>query len=311
MWTLLLSLLTLSLAEYTQTDYWAGKTFYDNFNFFSGNDPTNGYVDFTTRQQAFDWALVDPGYPSYMGADHVTVSSGRGRASVRINSQQSWTVQPGSSTYLFALDLTHVPTGCGTWPAWWFVGPNWPNSGEIDVIEGIHVNVNDQSTLHTSAGCSLQSGNHGTGTPTGHPSCVSSGKDNAGCGIVGGYGSFGVPFNQNQGGVYAMEWNHEQINVWFFPRGKIPSDLNPGATHANPQNWGEPQAFWTFGSNCSPTHFRDVQMVFDLTFCGDWAGPTFGADCPGKGSCDTFVKNNPTAFDEAYWLINFVKVWEQ
>ena len=23
--------------------------------------------------------------------------------------------------------------GCGTWPAFWLVGPNWPNGGEIDV----------------------------------------------------------------------------------------------------------------------------------------------------------------------------------
>lgn len=26
-----------------------------------------------------------------------------------------------------------MPFGCGTWPAYWLVGPNWPSGGEIDV----------------------------------------------------------------------------------------------------------------------------------------------------------------------------------
>ena len=51
-----------------------------------------------------------------------------------------------------------MPYGCGTWPAYWFVGPSWPNNGEIDVIEG--VDNQDHSylsmTLHTSNGCDFK-----------------------------------------------------------------------------------------------------------------------------------------------------------
>ena len=59
------------------------------------------------------------------------VAAGSGRGSVRIQSHETWTV--GANSYLckhWALNLSH-----GT--AWWFVGPNWPSGGEIDVIEGV------------------------------------------------------------------------------------------------------------------------------------------------------------------------------
>lgn len=36
------------------------------------------------------------------------------------------------------IDLEHMPSGCGTWPAFWSVGPNWPSAGEIDIIEGVN-----------------------------------------------------------------------------------------------------------------------------------------------------------------------------
>ena len=32
---------------------------------------------------------------------------------------------------VFLADVAHMPTGCGTWPAWWTYGPNWPTNGEI------------------------------------------------------------------------------------------------------------------------------------------------------------------------------------
>ena len=56
----------------------------------------------------------------YMGADMTNVIHGNsGRPSVRISSKNSYT------TGLFLIDLEHMPTGCGTWPAFWLVGPDW------------------------------------------------------------------------------------------------------------------------------------------------------------------------------------------
>ena len=52
------------------------------------------------------------------------------RRSVRITTTYTYT---GA---LVLLDAVHMPTGCATWPAFWSNGPNWPNGGEIDIIEG-------------------------------------------------------------------------------------------------------------------------------------------------------------------------------
>jgi len=39
---------------------------------------------------------------------------------------------------LFLLDVNHMPTGCGTWPAYWMCGDHWPHNGEIDILEGVN-----------------------------------------------------------------------------------------------------------------------------------------------------------------------------
>ena len=48
------------------------------------------------------------------------------------------------------IDIQHMPTGKGTWPAWWSYGPDWPNNGEIDTIETVNIEDVVQQTLHTS-----------------------------------------------------------------------------------------------------------------------------------------------------------------
>jgi hypothetical protein len=49
-----------------------------------------------------------------------------------------------------------MPQGCATWPAAWETDEaDWPNSGEVDIIEGVNDVEPNQSTLHTSAGCTM------------------------------------------------------------------------------------------------------------------------------------------------------------
>lgn len=53
--------------------------------------------------------------------------------------------------------------------------------------------------------------------------------------------------------------------------------------------------------------------VFDTTFCGDWAGAVFSSSqtCSAlASSCEDYVRNNPSAFADAYWLINSLKVYQ-
>lgn len=131
---------------------------------------------------------------------------------------------------------------------------------------------------------------------------------NQGCGIIGAQNSYGAGFNGGGGGVYALEWTNNYIQSFYFPRNNIPKDISSDVP--NPGSWGKPYAYFGLGGSCSPNHFNNMNMVFDLTFCGDWAGAVFGSQCPGKGSCQSFVQNNPTAFNEAYWEINYAKVFQ-
>ena len=53
-----------------------------------------------------------------------------------------------------SLTMLSFDVGYRTWPAVWEVGANWPNGGEIDIVEGVNNVVPNQSTLHTSSGTS-------------------------------------------------------------------------------------------------------------------------------------------------------------
>eukprot|EP01087_Luapelamoeba_hula_P008042 TRINITY_DN2000_c0_g3_i2.p1 TRINITY_DN2000_c0_g3~~TRINITY_DN2000_c0_g3_i2.p1 ORF type:complete len:212 (-),score=38.60 TRINITY_DN2000_c0_g3_i2:70-705(-) len=211
-----------------------------------------------------------------------------------------------------------MPEGCGTWPAFWMVGPDWPNKGEIDIIEGVNNNQVDQTTLHTSQGCDMAS--ESTSEFTGHWASGPSGPSsncwvnapgqyaNAGCGITGNGNSYGTPFNNINGGVYALEWTGSFIRSFFFPRSRIPKDITD--MRPNPNSWGKPYAYFKLGGNCPASHFQQQQIVINLTFCGDWAGGVFAQQCPGKGSCNAYVQNNPRAFADAYWLIHSLAIYQ-
>jgi len=62
-------------------------------------------------------------------------SGGPGRPAVRLISDNTYT------RGLFILDLNHMPYGCGTWPAFWLLGPDWPTNGEIGWSNSAAVSV--------------------------------------------------------------------------------------------------------------------------------------------------------------------------
>lgn len=207
-----------------------------------------------------------------------------------------------------------MPGGiCGTWPAFWTVGPNWPDAGEIDIIEGVNSQSANSMALHTSSGCSISNNAMFSGSIT-TPNCdvnAMGQATNAGCQIAtSNRASYGAGFNQGQGGVFATEWTGAHISIWFFPRGSIPSDISSGSP--DPSSWGTPEAAFVGGCNIDQ-FFSNQQIVFDTTFCGDWAGNVWNSDpvCSSKAStCQSFVQNNPSAFADAYWTVNSLKVYQ-
>ena len=300
---------------YVRTHAVDNNTFLDAFSFFTGPDPTHGYVKFVSRDEALSSSLLSLSEGTVRMAAETTDTSSP-RRSIRVQSKALF------SGAIFIIDLNHIPTGCGTWPAFWSVGPNWPSAGEIDILEGVHRSTHDQTTLHTSTGCgmahssTLFTGRWGT-NKVGKPSTdcfVGDPKQyaNAGCAIIDDdAASFGAPFNARGGGVVATVWDRRGIRTYRWARGAVPSAL---AARKPPReaDWGLPYARFDFGPGCDAGHFHSHQIVFDLTLCGDWAGGTFASQCAdvAKGaSCEAFVSRGANMM-EAYWDVNYVDVWE-
>jgi hypothetical protein len=258
-----------------------------------------------------------------MKGDNTTwLPEGVNRSSVRISSQAMYT------TGLFVLDLNMAPFGCGVWPAFWTLGDGtWPANGEIDIIEGVHDNEHNQVTWHTAPGmaseislifaklhegCNLTSTTNFTGTivqtnGVDNLQCNALINDNAGCGITEwSRASYGPYFDSQNGGVFAMKWDLTGIAVWSFYRAAIPQDITQGLP--DPSNWGEPVAALA-STNCNISqYFANHSIVFDITFCGDWAGNSYSTSgCPG--TC-TGILMDPSNFVNASWIINSLKVYK-
>ncbi|RFU33606.1 hypothetical protein B7463_g2729, partial [Scytalidium lignicola] len=294
-------------AAYSIQDTFDTSNFFNEFSFFTGSDPTNGFVSYVPAVSANLSALA--GYTSsavYLGVDHTTINPSGGRRSVRVTSNKSYTHG------LFIADIAHMPDStCGVWPAFWTFGPNWPTAGEIDIMEGVNAQTTNSMTLHTSAGCTI------TGTGAKYSSKLSNancnaGNGNDGCSFSGAdTQGYGTGFNAVGGGIYAMDWTSSAINIYFFPRSSIPSDITSGAPA--PETWGSPVASFVGGSGCDiDTHFANHNIVFNTDFCGDWAGNVWeSGSCAALAStCELYVAANPTAFRDAYWEINSVKVYQ-
>jgi hypothetical protein len=335
-----LSLLSLTSAAPTSanTQYYAldttyeGQSFFDGFNFYDSADPTHGYVTYVSRSDAESDHLISygAGQPAKMSVDASTSLTppadssvyyginGIGRKSVRIESQKRWTHG------LIIADISHMPSssdaGCGTWPAFWTLGSGpWPYNGEVDILEGANDQSKNFASGHTGSAdqtrqCTVtNNGGDGDliynncnlyttdpfGNPTNPTGCKVEDEDDK---------SYGISFNGNDGGVYAMEWTSAAIKVYFFPRGSIPSDISAGTP--DPKKW---TPFAVFGTPCDiDSNYNDMQIIFDTTFCGDFGDATWATTCAAKtgfSTCAAYVASKPRDFAEAYWEVESLNVY--
>jgi hypothetical protein len=98
------------LAGYVLEDDFMASGFFDQFSFFTGEDPTHGFVDYKSYQDSLDAKLISSGSGSvYMGVDSSNETP-NGRPAVRITSNKSYNFG------LIVADIEHMPGGgCGTW----------------------------------------------------------------------------------------------------------------------------------------------------------------------------------------------------
>ena len=182
----------------------------------------------------------------------------------------------------------------------------------MDIIEGVNDANNNQVTLHTNEGCKAQqTGFSGKSLTEDCNIGNTSQPTNAGCGIQSDdTNSFGQGFNSIGGGVYATEWTSDAIKIWFFPRSS--PLISKVVSNPDPSTFGTQAAMFA-NTDCNiDQHFKDMNLIFDTTFCGDWAGKLWseGACASKAPTCQQYVAENPEAFADAFWSVNAVKVFQ-
>jgi len=296
--------------NYTLSKEYSGVDFFDNFDYYNGSDPTYGFSTYLPQANAEYINLTFASSSSaIIRVDSVNVYdvNYNGRDTVRLESKDQF------NSGLFLLDVSHIPYGCGVWPSFWLANlVNWPAGGEIDIIEGVNSPSTDEMTLHTTDGCSMANiVRNQTNASILTTDCYNATDDNSGCGVQSTDTSYGAAWNAAGGGVYAMELRTEGIRIWHFLRPNIPSNVN--SSTPDPSTWGPANADFPNTSCNIPSHFWNLTMIFDIDFCGAWAGQTSvwaSSNCSTSLTCAQYVGQNPSAYTDTYFDINYVRIFQ-
>lgn len=326
------------LGPYKLVELHQGQKFFDYYDFLDGPDSLGsaGYNVYVGKKRAAQLGIYNISKED--GEDIIYMKSAptdKGpRESIRLEGKTRF------DRGLFILDMDHMPTGCGVWPAFWLTDEaNWPDNGEIDIVEGVNNQEVAKTALHTSKECDMYAHvpawsrtgywDWSTGLPdtyTGIPADdISVPADdcyvmaphrwqNQGCvTIANETGTIGSPFNKKGGGVYVLEWDpaNHYIRSWVFAGHDIvPENLQQtmdtarsksGRIIPTPDKWGLPYAYFAIGdtTGCSADHFKNMRIVFNLAFCGTVAGNRFFKDCPTHGQKFN-VSSDPVLSCNAY-----------
>lgn len=158
-----------------------GEWYYETGGGGWGNNELQYYVSGITGQDTL--AAVKNGVLTIKAIKKTIASSPY--ASIRMNTTKAW-------QYGYFEMKAKMPTGRGTWPAFWMLSENftnWPLDGEIDIMEYVGYDPNVvHGTIHT------QSYNHMLGTQRGNYKKI----ENA----------------ESEYHVYALKWTADKIRVY-------------------------------------------------------------------------------------------------
>ncbi|KAF9004222.1 concanavalin A-like lectin/glucanase domain-containing protein [Cyathus striatus] len=293
-----------------------GPTFFDDWDFYGLYDNTTwGNVTYQDRANATSQhlAYINEAGNAIVRVDNTTNIADAPlihRDSVRITSRDAY----GVGTVLI-IDALHIPYGCSVWPSFWTfgTGKEWPDSGEIDIIEAINLMTHNQIALHTIPGCMLTAPpDQYTGTML-NDDC----SQDRGCIVAENKpNSYGEGFNQAGGGVFATQIDETGVFVWFWSRPDIPDDIKNAYSNStiDVTTWGRPTAAYpTNGCNINE-FFTPQKMVLLITLCGVWAGAgdNYSNTCQTPtNSCvrDNIIGPGSPKFDQAYWEVRYIRTY--
>lgn len=246
-----------------------------------------------------------------------------------------------------------TPTTPSVWPSFWSTPKDpqggCPNGGEIDLVgawifcsacqsnrltnvitcnttEGVHYMERNMYSIHAPSWCSVNTavdmlGKLAMPDKSLAGNCDPKLTDDQGCGVQSqSDGDYGRAYNRVGGGLHVLDWDSKRgIHAYFFPRDKIPQDIQAG--DPQPWKWGTPKASWP-ATNCKPDdYFKSHVAVFTNTVCGTWGGSSdvwnnaMGGQkmsCKartGKNSCYDYMKDSPN-LSTAYWEIKSLKIYQ-
>lgn len=308
-------------------DNYHGTVIFDRFSFIQDPDPMYGFNDNVSKMDALNQQLFvyndvikynKPHKQCVIKVSPQTDPSGSIRYTVKLESHKSY------NGGLFVMDVDHMPSGLSVWPIFSLTGKIWPCDGEIRIAQT--TNSRDWETsqnfvsLHTDQICTQDSvtgitndgmcgaGRQYSGNKICRPCDRHDGNDCPydGCGVYAGYGTAGASFNKQGGGVFVCEWIYDgTIKIWIFPRNRVPEYVPFHATKLDTTRWPNPHVEF---KSC-PGSFKNNYITLSTTLCGHLANEYFINR--GSETCSSYVANPGSDFNDAKWVINYIKVFQR
>ncbi|GAA5974380.1 hypothetical protein JCM11641_005247 [Rhodosporidiobolus odoratus] len=303
---------------YTLSKNCEGHSFLDCFQFDTSRS-NGGIANYVDEATAKSENLVEVKNGNF----HIRVnpqSNGDSIDAVKLVSKERY------GEGLVIVDVQRMPQVCGAWPAIWSSGDDWPNKGEIDLVEYVSHQSMDAMSVHTGTGCWAGStGYTGEQMLKGSDglNCDAHATSSQGCGFrTADNNTAGIGANYKKAGVYALEWSGAGIKGWYFPRDSIPSDIE--SKNPNPSSWDAPVMFID-SSSCDPsTYFGPQSWIINTQLCGTWpSGTVWSSDnsyagqdgsCQGDtgyATCEDYVLSEAWTFKHAYWKLGYFRFYEK
>jgi len=313
-----------------------GESFFDTFEFLK-NDDNHGAADYLSKDDALTVGVAKAyGTHAILTAGPASKTKKYKRTTAKISTKKNW------KYFLAAMKYSHVPFGCGVWPAFFTLAPNakWPYGGEVDILEYVNSDVS-KASVHGGESCTLNA--QATQKYGKMPDrnamnydCVTKYPSKLGC-APNKWMKTGQAWS-NSPGVIAMQWTDEFIKIFFFPEDEVPEGFDSDSPE--PDTWDTKYLFSYYPlkeSGCSSNFMQEQQLIMQVNFCGDWAGKVWGQDrtckhlisgcrsvdplreyAPAQDCCTQFIsdetqihKTQDYLSERAFFNISWMKVYQQ